>query len=1079
MPAAKKPKPPVRKKPAAKGAKKRPERQLSEKVLASNYFSDQQKLNRKIQQSRTKRGLFGRLNRFRHDFIRDFSRGVAKIKRRQTLKTDRKIRKQAAYLSDLPETRLRRFFHKLHPKKVLRFIFSLRGLLLGFKIIIFFSLLGATALAGIYLYYRQGVPASIANLQSCIEGQTTKYYDRTGKVLLWASKSDFDCRPVKLENVSQHLIDALLITEDRDFYDHSGVKIRAIVRAVVHNFRNETTQGGSTITQQYVKNAVLQDHSRTVERKIRETILALEIERTFEKNEILTAYLNTVSFGSIYSGVEAASQGYFGKSSKDLQLDEAALLVAALPAPTIYWDNPERHVGRQHFVLLQMRNADQITEEQYEEALKIDTLSKVKTSHEQYEDIQAPHFVLEAEKRLTEEFCEQAASDPETPEESCESVQLRGYTVITTLDVSAQNLAEKTVAEVVPLLAEREFDNAAIVAVDVETGKVIAQVGSRNFKYEEFGQTNTVTQQRGPGSAFKIFDYGALIENSPDWGPGSIFYDYETVFNDRDEYTPKNYNELHAGPITMRRALGSSLNIPAIKAMYITGMNTVHEFAYDAGIETKFQCAGGGCGLSSAIGGGTEVRLDELTNAYATFSRGGTYLPLTYIDRVYDGDDKLLRQWRSRPESVFSNETAYLVNDMLADEASRYTQAFNLEPAVDTVMAVKTGTDDDYRNNHIVGYSKSVAMGAWIGHHDEAMFFETDRHTTAPKALMLKTFMEGYHRDVPYEKRNHWSRPAGIQEVRIDLLTGYQAQDQDEEAELEAERRQNRIDFFPSWYKPRVSSEDTKAVTVDTISGKLATICTPVRALKDVEAIKIRSEISLDDPYYDNWQSPILAGLAQELEIYGYTGDSDTLHKCDDQPPQIEIISSPACSTVCPIKISAEAGTHDLQEINVLHNNQLLEDGLITLSERSQTVTYNYEPLQHDSPRSIRGTLTIEVLDAAWYSDSIDVFLEIDGFPAARLPSPAIELLSLDTDQAAGELKVYWDQLTADVELRLSGECEGEAITYIERRTASATIDITGLPAGICEVYAVNTDGYESVRLEFEIMPASVLDFNL
>ena len=392
------------------------------------------------------------------------------------------------------------------------------------------------------------------------------------------------------------------------------------------------------------------------------------------------------------------------------------------------------------------------------------------------------HFVLEAEKRLTEALCFLETDELPTAEK-CESVRLLGYEIITTLDINTQDLVEKTVADVIPTISGKGFDNAAAVAVDVQTGKVLGLVGSRDFEYPGFGQTNTVTQQRDPGSTFKPFDYAALIENSPDWGPGSVFYDYQTTFDNRG-WTPQNYTGKHAGPITMRKALGNSLNIPAVKAMYIAGIDRVHDFAAEAGIRTKLPCTGG-CGLASAFGGGAEVRLDELTNAYATFSRRGIYLPLTYIDHVKDAEGQILKQWRQKPEEVLSQETSYLMNHMLADKSVRYTSAFNLNPSAETTMALKTGTDDNFVNNHIVGYSKSVAFGGWIGNHDEAVLHETDRQTTPPKALMIKGFMESYHRNIPFEKKNHWGRPAGIQEVRLNSLTGYEVDEEEVVSEEE------------------------------------------------------------------------------------------------------------------------------------------------------------------------------------------------------------------------------------------------------------------------------------------------------
>ncbi|MYB39717.1 penicillin-binding protein [Candidatus Saccharibacteria bacterium] len=1048
--------PPAKKK---KKAAKKPDRQLSDKILASNYFSDRQKQNRKLNRRGLKikprrGGGFGwRLRQFFTGF-----------KQRRAVRRDQKIRKQADYLSSLPETRFRRLLHNLHPLKILRFIFSVRGLILGVKIAVVMAVLGTAGLTVLYLYYRRDVPTSIANLQSCVEGQTTKYYDRTGETLLWASKSDFDCQPVQLEEVSHHLINALITTEDRDFYDHGGFEVEAILRATWNNLRNERTQGGSTITQQYIKNAILQDHSRTFERKIREIILAIELERTFEKDEILTAYLNTISFGSIYSGIEAASQGYFGKPAKDLSLDEAALLIAALPAPSIYWNDSETHVNRQHWVLGQMRNAGQISEEEYAAAIETDTLAKVKTSSEQYEGIQAPHFILEAERRLTAELC--AIEQSEDPEANCDSIRLRGYKVITTLDVRTQALAERSVEEVIPTIAPLDFDNAAAVAVDVESGKVLALVGSRDFAYEGFGQNNTIAQLRDPGSAFKIFDYGALIENSSDWGPGSVFYDYETVFDNRD-WVAVNFDERHAGPITMRRALGRSLNVPAVKAMYVAGMEEVHNFAYRTGIETPFPCHGG-CGVASAIGAGSEIRLDELSNAYATFSRGGVHLPLTYVDQVYDSEGRLLRQWRQRPERVFRNETAYLVNHMLADEAARYTTAFNLDSGSDITMAVKTGTDDQYVNNWIVGYTKSVVFSTWMGYHDEAKLHEDNRlQTVAPKALMLKPFMEDYHKNIPLEKKNHWSRPAGIQEIEIDLVTGYQTTDESRDDE----RRPSRVDLFPSWYVPQIAPEAEREVTIDVVTGRLASDCTPERALRRGMGTRIKSEIEPDDPFYSNWQTPIFNGLLENLQIIGYTGAEDDLHDCGDEPPRIMIVSQPErCADICPIEIEAAAGTFDLRQINIIHNNQVVTDGAIETEGRSQRLTYNWRPLAVSSPAEVRGALTFEVVDEALYDARVNVFLDIDGFPDPVLPlADDIRLTALSVNRKDRTLAIGWNRLEYGLEIWFGGACEEQPAVYPGGDAAAILIDTANFPEGLCEAYIIDSNGRQSNRLQFQL----------
>ena len=1056
------------KKAAAKKPVASTKNDLSNKLLASNYFANQQKHNQKLKNGKSKAKSKAKLA-----FFKNLSKRWSNHRHKRVLKKDRRLRKRASYLSELPQTPWQRLLYKLHPKKILRSIFSLRSLILFLKIGLVSFVLGLASLAVLYLYYRQDVPTSIASLQSCISGQSTKYFDRTAKILLWSSKSDFDCQPIQLDKVSPHLINALITIEDKDFYNHSGVEFKSIVRAGLNNILDDSsTQGGSTITQQYIKNAILQDSSRTLDRKIKEVILAIEVERTFEKDEILSAYLNTISFGSIYSGVEAAAQGYLGKSAADLTLEEAALLVAALPAPTTFWSDSEAHLQRQQWVLAQMLANDVIDRKAYDKALAVDILSKIRVSHEQYESIRAPHFILETEQRLTEELCGFETSATEEESDNCDNIRLRGYTVITTLDVDAQTLAEQAVETTLPQLPERGFDNAALVAIDATTGKVIALVGSRDFQYAGFGQNNTVTQQRDPGSTFKLFDYGALIENSSDWGPGSLIYDYSTTFDNRG-WTPENYSRRHHGPITMRSALGNSLNIPAVKAMYVAGMENVHGFAQQAGIRTDFPCVGG-CGLASAFGAGVEVRLDELANAYATFSRSGVYMPLTYIDRVLDAEGKILRQWRQKPERVFRSETSYLLNHMLSDKSARFTTLYNLDPSLQTTMALKTGTDDNYINNHVIGFSKSVVAAGWIGHHDEAVTFDSERSTAAPKSTLLKSFMEPYHRNLPFEKKNHWARPAGIKKVAIDLLTGYQASNEDQSEAAE----RSRIDIFPSWYSPKISPSkgDLEVVDIDILSGKIATVCTPRRAVERIKALKINDELNVDDPFYDAWMTPIQEGLKEEGHFV-FTGAGDDLHGCDDRLPSIQIISQPdTCSNLCPIAIEVMAGTFDLSSLNVIHDGRIINEANNTLKGRSQKVTYNYRPLNANSAPEERGILRIEIVDEGLYDANVNVLLNIAGFPEPQEPSEEITLLSAEINPAERILRVAWDGYGRSLELIFDGNCREEPLVYLPTEINFKEIDISSFPAAACEVYIRYNGNRRSNRLYFDLRQEDIIE---
>ena len=1032
---------------------------MSKTVLASNHFSNQKKDSRSKPKKTKGETLLKRLLSWLKTLPQKIIDLLKFRKRKKKDKKDKRNKKEKSLAEKKP----------LY-KRFLKYIFSLRGVFLFIKIFIVLIVIAIAAFASLYLHYRKDIPASVTSLQSCIDGQTTQYYDKTGDVLLWSSKSDIDCQPIQTSDVSQYLIDALIIMEDQDFYNHRGVKPSSILRATWNNiFNKESTQGGSTITQQYIKNAILQDRSRELSRKFKELILAIELERTFTKDEILTAYLNTVSFGSIYSGIEAASHGYFGKSAKDLTADEAALLVAALPAPTTYWNNPERHLSRQQLVLRTMLTNGLLTQAEYDEAIAIKVFDKVITSHKQYENIIAPHFILETEKRLINYLCQDVAADEK---KDCESIRLKGYKIITTLDIQAQRLAEKSVEDVIPTIKEKGFDNAAAVAVDVDSGKVLALVGSRDFEYPVFGQNNTVTEKRDPGSTFKLFDYAALIENSTDWGPGSIFYDYETTFDNRG-WTPENYNRRHNGPLTMRRALGQSLNIPAIKAMYIAGVDTVHQLAQDVGIKGEFPCEGG-CGLASAFGSGVEVRLDELTNSYATFSRSGTYLPLSYINRVEDKDGNVLLEWQRQPEKIVSSETAYLLNHMLADSSVRYTQSFNLDPSLRTTMAVKTGTDDKFVNNHIVGYTKSVAFGAWMGHHDEATEFETERFTTPPKALMLKTFMEAYHRNLPYEQKNEWPRPRGIKEITIDSITGYQADKNPPPKTTvsgESLTSRSRTDIFPSWYIPKIPAQlDNTVVTVDRVTGRRATECTPQSARFRGPIINILNEITHDDPFYNNWQTAIINGLKNQYNIAITVGGIDDLHKCDDEQPQLNLISQPSsCSNSCQLVFQAQAGRFNLKQLVIKNDGQILADGQINLDPNldTQTVTYTYRPLEQSSDRNLRGRLEVELIDQALYVNSLNVSLNIDNFPTAQ-PVNSFRLLSAEIDSVLNTLSLTWNQAQPNLRVNFSDNCSDLSPRSISSNQTSIIIPLGQIQSETCEVHLSN-DQLTSNALEFEI----------
>ena len=934
-------------------------------------------------------------------------------------------------VSQPPRRFWRRLLWRLHPKRVLRFIFSWAGLRLFFIVGLSLGLILFLVSLFLYNHYRADLPANIVELQDCIQGRTTRYYDKTNTVLLWASKSDVDCRPIRSLNpdqVSPHLVTAVLVAEDQNFYNHRGFHEQAIIRAAINNLRGQPIQGGSTITQQYVKNAILKDRDRSFSRKVRELILAFELERNFTKEEILTAYLNVVSFGSIYDGIDSAARGYFDKSPSELTVAESALLAAAIPAPSYYWANPDQHLVRQKSILKMMANQGHLSQTEYDQAAAVDIMAAVIRSRDQYDQIIAPHFVLEVEKRLKVDY------GP--------NIRLQGLRVVTTLDVAAQDLAEKAVAAVIPSIEKRGFDNAAAVAVETQTGKVIAEVGSRDFDYPDFGQINTVTTARDPGSVFKIFSYGALIEDHDRWGAGSTLYDYQTTFvqpiGTQPGYTPNNYNKKFDGPITIRRAFGRSLNIPAIKAMYITGKDRVHQFAEAAGIKTPPDC-GGFCGLSTAIGGGVAIRLDETANAYATFGRGGIYRPLTYIDKVYDQQGRLIYQWRPQSERAVSAETAYIINDILSDESVRYSQRFNLD---NIVAGVKTGTTDDFKNNSILAYTPAVSFGAWLGHHDITKTFG-ESYTTEPKSIILRQFMEPYHAKLGAGQTSGWSAPAGIQKARVNLQTGYVIADgvSDQSAD-ETDLSGSAVDIYPSWYKLTTQPPAEEAIVIDKVSGKLATQCTPPAARQLwFRQNQVRAEIAPSDPAYGDWMEPINQALG--VVGQGQVDGTDDVHDCDDELPQIRISTPDLCHLECSLLVTVTAGTHAPERVNLLIDGVLVDWRDSRQSSGVEQIEFQYEPAATSESLLVR----VDVIDAGLYqaSDTIRLATQANTFDW-RL-DPVI------VDRAAQTARLSWNFNGPNLMIGFDNACLGRASVEVGPKSRSELIYIGDFRTGLCTVY--------------------------
>lgn len=548
--------------------------------------------------------------------------------------------------------------------------------------------------------------------------ESTKIFDKTGEVLLYDVHGTVRRTIVPLNEMSRHVKNATIAIEDAEFYTHRGIKPTAIARAVWTNIITGKLlrgQGGSTITQQVVKNTLLSPE-KTITRKIKEWILALRLENNLTKDQILEIYLNETPYGGTIYGVEEASRYFFGKKASDITLVESAYLAALPQAPTYYspYGNHRDDLElRKNLVLLKMKENGFITEEEYQKTLT----EQVVFSQNEENGIRAPHFVFYIREYLEEKY-------------GTDMVSEGGLQVITTLDWELQEQAEEIVRSHA-LRNESTFnaENAALVAIDPKNGHILTMVGSRGYFDDAIdGKYNIALAERQPGSSFKPFVYATAFAKG--YTPDTVVFDVPTQFNANCApndfethdacYAPGNYDSLFRGPMTLRDALAQSVNIPAVKALYLSGVRESLDTAERLGITTLTRPIGE-YGLPLVLGGG-EVTLLEMVSAYATFAHDGVRNPHVGILKVTDANGKVLEEYEENKEQALDAEVARYINNILSDNTAR-TPAFGsssalLIPGYD--VAAKTGTTNDYRDVWIVGYTPTIAVGAWAGNNDNS-----------------------------------------------------------------------------------------------------------------------------------------------------------------------------------------------------------------------------------------------------------------------------------------------------------------------------------------------------------------------
>ena len=429
--------------------------------------------------------------------------------------------------------------------------------------------------------------------------QSTKIYDRSGENIIYEISGEEKRTLVKLDDLPDYIKNATIAIEDKNFYKHGGFSVWAMFRTMITNVIYHRSAGGSTLTQQFIKNAVL-SNEKTIVRKLKELILAYKLEKRFSKDEILQMYLNEIPYGSNAYGIEAASQKYFGKNSRDLSIAEAALLAALPQSPSRYSPygaNKDLLLGRKDYILEVMAEQGYISEEERDAAKQEELVFKGRDNN-----ITAPHFVMYIKGILSEKYGEKM-------------IEQGGLKIYTTLDLYKQKIAEEVITEKTENYLEKyKAENAALVAIDPKTGEILAMVGSRDYFDDEIdGQVNVTIRPRQPGSSMKPIIYAALFEKG--YTPNTILYDVKTNFstNPSEPYSPNNYDGGERGPVSIRQALAGSLNIPAVKAIYLADINTVLDLTDNLGYTTLYPR--NRFGLSLVLGGG-EVKMIEHVNAY-------------------------------------------------------------------------------------------------------------------------------------------------------------------------------------------------------------------------------------------------------------------------------------------------------------------------------------------------------------------------------------------------------------------------------------------------------------------------------
>ena len=752
-----------------------------------------------------------------------------------------------------------------------KFYKSLKWVFLSFLILFSF---GVFFVFLVSFYYSKDLP-DLKKISEQPMVQSTKIYDRTGKVVLYDMYGEEKRTVVLFEKISQSAKDAAIAIEDVRFYKHSGFDFKSIFRAIYANLtQKKLSEGASTITQQLIKGYFLSPE-KTFSRKLKEIILSIELEKKYSKDEILAFYLNQIPYGANAYGIESASATFFNKHADNLTIAEAALLSALPKAPSYYSPyglHKDELLKRKDYIIERMYSLGFITKEEFEGA-KSESLIFAP----QRKTIKAPHFVMYVKDYLENKFGE-------------DYILKNGLKVYTTLDWEAQQMAEKIVYESA-IKNKKDFDarNAALVAIDVKTGQILTMVGSYDyFDAENDGNVNVTIMERQPGSAFKPFAYAAAFKKG--FTPQTYVFDLPTEFSSYTDicpllnidflaeknnfcYHPQNYDGKFRGPVNLKQSLSQSLNIPSVKTLYLAGIKETVELAQKMGIASLKPY--NEYGLSLVLGA-AEVKPLDMASAYAIFPADGIKTEKSAILKIEDSMGNILENYTLKTSQILDPQTARQITNILSDNDAR-SPVFGEHSHLyleNLPVAAKTGTTQDYKDAWVVGYSPDISVAVWVGNNNGDSISRSGAGISAAGPIwnkFMRQFLE------KYPPKNFFIAP-NEQITEKSVLNG----------------------FF----------ETDNNLKIDKISKKLATENTPPDFIEEISFKEVHSVLyytnknnptgdkptnPTDDPQFLNWELPVLEWVKEQNQLgkkYNQPPltEVDNIHTQENQP-QITLLS--------------------------------------------------------------------------------------------------------------------------------------------------------------------------------------------